>query len=405
MMVFSTTKWFRITLYTLFIVACLGALMRYKIAFAFPYFDQKNIQHAHSHFAFAGWVSQLLMIFLVQLISTATKRLQRYQQILAANLALAYGMLISFSIQGYGTVSIILSTLSILVSFYFAYCYWQELRSHPTVVQKQWFRLALVCNLLSSAGTFVLAWMMATKYFGQHTYLASLYWYLHFQYNGWFFFACMGLFVQYLHRLSGKTISINVWRLLGGSVLPAYGLSTLWLPLPWWIYILIVVASFAQFAGWILFLKEVFSASLTSKLIPLAKLLLIYLAIACTLKFSLQLGSVIPAVSKFAFGFRPVVIAYLHLVLLAITSMFLLSYAMLAGYIPATKPIRQTILLFAAAVMLNELLLGIQGIASISYTVVPFANELLFAVALFMMMSVAWLIRAVSNQTPKSTLV
>jgi hypothetical protein len=55
--------------------------------------------------------------------------------------------------------------------------------------------------------------------------------------------------------------------------------------------------------------------------------------------------------------------------------------------------------------MLNELLLGIQGIASISYTVVPFANELLFAVALFMMMSVAWLIRAVSNQTPKSTLV
>jgi hypothetical protein len=78
---------------------------------------------------------------------------------------------------------------------------------------------------------------------------------------------------------------------------------------------------------------------------------------------------------------------------------------MLAGYIPATKPIRQTLLLFAAAVMLNELLLGIQGIASISYTVVPFANEMLFAVALFMMMSVAWLIRAVSNQTPKSTLV
>jgi hypothetical protein len=405
MTVFSTTKWLRITLYTLFVVACLGALMRYKIAFAFPHFDQKNIQHAHSHFAFAGWVSQLLMIYMVHLISTATHRIHRYQQILVANLALAYGMLISFSIQGYGTVSITLSTLSILLSFYFAYCYWQDLRGHPTVVQKQWFQLALVCNILSSAGTFVLAWMMAAKSFGQHMYLASLYWYLHFQYNGWFFFACMGLFVQYLHRVTGKTISINVWRLLGGSVLPAYGLSTLWLPLPWWIYLLIVIASFAQFAGWILFLKEVLSSSLTSKLFPLAKLLLIYLAIACTLKFSLQLGSVIPAVSKFAFGFRPVVIAYLHLVLLAITSMFLLSYAVLAGYIPFTKPIRQALLLFAAGVMLNEMLLGIQGIASITYTIVPFANELLFAVALFMILAVGWLIRAVSNSTPNSILV
>lgn len=397
MMVFNATKWIRVTLVGLLVVAFLGALMRYKIAFSFPFLNQKNLQHAHSHFAFGGWVSQMLMIFMIHLVRASSLQLRRYQQILVANLVLAYAMLISFSIQGYGVVSIVLSTTSIFLSFYFAWCYWKDLRRHTAIVQKQWFILALLCNILSSAGTFVLAWMMATKSFEQHSYLASVYWYLHFQYNGWFFFACMGLFVQYYHSLTGITINKNVWRLMGASILPAYGLSTLWLPLPLWIYLLIVAASFAQFAGWVLFLRQTISHSFYSKLAPLTRLLLTYLVIACTLKISLQLGSVIPAVSKFAFGFRPVVIAYLHLVLLAIISIFLLTNIFLQELIPMSKPLRRATLLFAIGVLLNEGVLGIQGIASISYTVIPFANEMLFAIAVFLVISMAMLLHAFSK--------
>jgi hypothetical protein len=39
---------------------------------------------------------------------------------------------------------------------------------------------------------------MATKNIHQNEYLASIYYYLHFQYNGWFFFACMGLLFDFL---------------------------------------------------------------------------------------------------------------------------------------------------------------------------------------------------------------
>lgn len=403
---FNATKWIRITLYSLLIVACLGALMRYKIAFEFPYFNQKNLQHGHSHFAFSGWVTQMLMIFMVQMVSNTSHQLHRYKQLLMANLALAYGMLVSFIVQGYGIISITLSTASLFLSFYFAYCYWKDLRRNAAIVQKQWFIIALACNMLSSAGTFVLAWMMATKSFEQHVYLASVYWYLHFQYNGWFFFACMGLFVQYLHTLTGKIISQKVWQLMGLSVLPAYGLSTLWLPLPAWVYLLIVAASLGQFAGWILFLKETTATAFFSKLAPITRWLLIYLAIASTLKIGLQLGSVIPAISKFAFGFRPVVIAYLHLVLLAITSIFLLTYAFLQAFIPVfSRPVRVASILFAAGVLMNELILGIQGIASISYTVIPFANEMLFAAAVFMLISIVMLIKAVTTEKSKGALV
>lgn len=56
------TKYFRYSVISLFIVAVLGTLMRYKIAFSFPYFDQKNLLHAHSYFAFSGWISHFFIL-------------------------------------------------------------------------------------------------------------------------------------------------------------------------------------------------------------------------------------------------------------------------------------------------------------------------------------------------------
>ena len=54
--------------------------------------------------------------------------------------------------------------------------------------------------------------------------------------------------------------------------------------------------------------------------------ILLFVGFALSIKFLLQLGSTIPAISQLAFGFRPIVIAYLHLVLLAIITLFLLFY-------------------------------------------------------------------------------
>ena len=98
----------------------------------------------------------------------------------------------------------------------------------------------------------------------------------------------------------------------------------------------------------------------------------------------LQLGSTIPEISKLAFGFRPIVIAYLHLVLLAIISLFLLFYIYANNFIFMNKKIKVGIIIFSIGVLLNEVILAIQGIASFSYTIVPLANELLFLVAIIL---------------------
>jgi hypothetical protein len=44
------------------------------------------------------------------------------------------------------------------------------------------------------------------------------------------------------------------------------------------------------------------------------------------------------------------------------------------------------------SVYLNEIILGIQGIASFSYTLVPYANESLFVVSAFILLSVGLLL-------------
>ena len=183
-MLLNTKFWLKISLLNLCIVALLGLLMRYKIGFEFPYFNQKNLQHSHSHFAFAGWVSHTLMVLMVYYLQNKIAAFQgnKYTKIIIANLICSYGMLVFFIIQGYGLISIIFSTASILVAYYFTYVFIKDLKLlDSNYLSKSWFKAALFFNVISSFGTFYLAYMMASKNFVQDLYLSSIYYYLHFQ--------------------------------------------------------------------------------------------------------------------------------------------------------------------------------------------------------------------------------
>jgi hypothetical protein len=62
-------RWLNISLFNLLIVAAIGTVLRYKIAYALPIVNQKNLLHGHSHFAFSGWVTQTLLVLLVAYLS------------------------------------------------------------------------------------------------------------------------------------------------------------------------------------------------------------------------------------------------------------------------------------------------------------------------------------------------
>ena len=103
-MTISLYKWLRIAVFNLLLVAFLGLVMRYKIAFSLPFITQKYFLNAHSHFAFAGWITQALMTFIAFYIAKnkASFSLKKYNRLLIANLITAYGMLFCFPFEGYG---------------------------------------------------------------------------------------------------------------------------------------------------------------------------------------------------------------------------------------------------------------------------------------------------------------
>lgn len=382
-------KWIKLSIFSLFIVAALGLLMRYKIGFSFPYLDQKNLQHAHSHFAFAGWITQTLFVFLVHSLDTVVNAQRRkiYAYLLSANWLTAAGMLVSFIAQGYALYSILFSSVSIVIAFTFAAFFWKDIKYHKNQISALWYKWALVFMALSTLGTLSLIYMMVTRKIDQHMYLASVYWYLHFQYNGWFFFACIGLLFNYFGKHhSYFTTNLMAVRLLAFSCVPAYGLSVLWMHLPLWVEVLIAIAALTQAAGWGLYVYNTYQSKVFEEgnLTTPVKWILMIVAIAGSIKICLQLGSTIPAVSKLAFGFRPIVIAYLHLVLLAFISLLLISYSFMVGGAVINKTTLFGVSILVIGVLLNELLLAIQGIASFSYTLIPHINTLLFIAAIFL---------------------
>ena len=397
-MLFKTSFWIRFSIFNLLLVAFLGLLMRYKIGFEFPLLDQKSLQHSHSHFAFAGWVSHTLMTLLISFLQKHDLKnniaFKKYNSILIGNLICSYVMLFSFIIQGYGAVSITFSTLSIFASYWFAYVFFKDCKQIETKsTAVKWFKAAIFFNVISSLGTFALAYMMATKNIHQNEYLASIYYYLHFQYNGWFFFACMGLLLDYLKvTTSSNRIYSQSFILLFWSCIAGYFLSTLWLDLPLWIYIITAISAVVQVIIWYLLFKTIIkeNKSIFVNLSGYLKYLIIFISLALSVKFLLQLGSTIPAVSELAFGFRPIVIAYLHLILLAIISLFLLFYVYANNFVVINKKTILGLILFSLGVILNEVVLGIQGVASLSYTLIPFINESLFGIALLLFTSILW---------------
>ncbi|WP_018630096.1 hypothetical protein [Niabella aurantiaca] len=382
-------RWVRWGLFNLVIVALYGTMMRYKIAYNFPFFEQEHLLHAHSHFAFGGWVSHLLYSGLAFLIAPfiTPRRRKHYQALIVLNLLGAFGMLIAFTIQGYEAVSIIFSTWSILVAVVFAGLFIRDRRqwpaAHPSV---PWATGGLLLNVLSSAGPFFLAYMMATKNLDSRLYLGSIYFYLHFQYNGWFFFGSMALAIT---LLPGSFFSLKTYfRIFIITAVPAFFLSIHGVALPGWLHLIITLAAVLQPAAWIALLvraKTWYRQNRQQTVSCRAKVFFYAAALALTLKFVLQTLSVLPSLGQPVFGSRPVVIAYLHLVLLGVYSLFLIGFYIARRMITVTKTAKAAGAILLAGVVFNELFLATQAFAAFAYMPVPFMNEGLLGAAMLLL--------------------
>ena len=389
--------WLKFSVFNFLIVALLGVTMRYKILYSMPFLDQKHLQEAHSHFAFYGWITNVIYVLILNYMHKINAQidLKKYEKLIVVNLIASFTMLGAFLYGGYFWASIAGSTVALLCSFVFFFFFVRDAKKIQDF-SKLWFLAGLFFAVISSVGVFNLGYMMMSKTATQDLYLASEYYYLHFQYNGFFIFSCIG-FLLFSMKQAGSGISekqnkLIFWLLFIGCVI-GYGLSVLWMKMPVSIFAVIVVATIMQTIGAVLlfvFIKKNWT-NLVLKWSAMHRFVLLYAGFAFAVKIALQLGSTIPALNQFAFGFRNVVIAYLHLVLLMCIATFLVNQILATHYFTITNKLLMGFKLLLLGIFLNELVLGLMGVFSIKYISIPFANEMLLGVSVLMFASIFWI--------------
>jgi len=307
--------------------------------------------------------------------------------------------LLSFPFQGYGPISIAFSTLHTVGALAFVVIFFRSSKG-ISLVSLTYVRAALVFFALSSIGPFVIGYLKANGLAHSDLYRNAIYFYLHFQYNGFFLFGVLGLFVKLIERSLPATDLRNLK--IHGSIMmvaciPAYLLSTLW-ALPGIVFNVIgAIAALMQLLALILFLKTSSKQLKQISFSPDTLLLFNLSFLSLLLKSILQLLSAHPSAAAFANEFRAIVIAYLHLALLGFISLFLIGWMILKGYIHTST--RVPVRLIIAGFVISELLLVLSPWNADIFVQTSILNEVVFFCSIAMVFGIGLL--AFAHRTKK----
>ncbi|MGZ5243347.1 MAG: hypothetical protein ACXWW0_05655 [Bacteroidia bacterium] len=393
---YQDRRWLNTAILYLFIVALLGLLLRFMAAESIAGFNFKHILHAHSHTALLGWVYAALYIaFLQSFLPVKIASAKKYKWLFWLTQLAVLGMLCSFPFQGYKAVSITFSTLHILCTYAFVFYFLRDLKQtdlySAKVVSVSFIKASLFFLVISSFGPFSLGPIMVNGYTGSNIYYLAVYYYLHFQYNGWFTFAIFAILFRWW-RKSGfqfsKKRGRQFFRLMFWSCLPAYALSALWTKPGAWVYIVGGAAAVIQVAALIYFSVSFFYISKQQKILlpKISQALFVLCFLAFSAKLVMQLFSALPVIANLTYLVREFVIGYLHLVLIGFVSFFLLAYFIAQKELHTDNFLATNgLIVFIGAFIITELLIFLQGFLywQFSYAL-PNYTMLLFLASIFL---------------------
>ena len=181
----------KLPLINFLLAALLGTLLRYYVYSPIPHLNFLNWLQVHSHLMFLGWVTLALFILIIKKLDIEKYRALIFYSIIVFEVA-ALGMFISFPAGGYGVLSIVLLSITMAVGLIFL---WIIVRRSAHLPNAGWkyIRSALIFMAVSSIGPLALGPISVMGLKNSIWYNYAIYFYLHFQYNGWFFMAIAGL--------------------------------------------------------------------------------------------------------------------------------------------------------------------------------------------------------------------
>lgn len=398
-------SWILTALINFLIAALLGLLLRY--AFVNPLgYNLRFLTHAHSHVAMLGWVYLILYTLIVHFF--VPEKLKIYSRLFWITHFAVIGMLLSFPFQGYAVISITFSTLHVFASYYFAWLVWRDHRKYFSP-ERLLLKAALLFMLVSTIGVWCLGPAVATMGNQSAFYNIAIQFFLHFQFNGWFFFGVLAILFK-IFRLSGIKIDPEKFKLFY-RLLVAATILTMALPVSW--YITSPVFIWVNAAGIIL---QVVAAVIFINLVKyqwnyfwfrisgLTKLMYGFALICLTLKIALQSTSLLPEIAIVSAEFRSLVIGFIHLLMLGVTSGFLLAFIFQSTLVDLkSKILKWGTGSFLLGFLITELLLFIQGgMYYIKIGMIPHYHILLFIFSFFLVLGIFLIILSIFSPPPRA---
>lgn len=324
--------YFLLAMAHLLIAALIGVLIRWHFLYTIPHFNYSHWIHAHSHIAFLGWVFLGLMAFINYYYERSGNFPVGKFKILAGwILAVNLGMLISFPIQGYGPVSIFFSAIHMFLGIYIFILYYPFLKKQGNL-GFQLIRWGFIFMIISGIGPLMLGPVVALGYKQTQWYDFAIYFYLHFQYNGFFTLTILGLIIHHLEQHQQPLFLGNIRNpIVYGLVLAillTYFLSVLGSEPPLVFYLLGALGAVIQIVIVILILITLlrFYQLFFHHDNFYINLMLVISLTCLETKLYLQFLSGIPAIADYVFDNRNIIIVYLHMVLLGFITSFLVAW-------------------------------------------------------------------------------
>ena len=375
----DTAKFSTWAITSFIILSLLGVVLRYMQLFPLPAFNYMFLLHAHSHFAFAAWMFFSLAFLISDLVS-GKRHSSAFEKVFIATLFSSFGMVVSFSFQGYKAISIAFSTLFILVTYRFTYLVLKDwnLNLKLNDIAKYLILGSLILLCFSSLGPFALGPIMATSHRGSPVYQNAIYYYLHFQMNGWMLLAVLGLLANTcLKTERSLSKAERYWLILFmGSNIPLFAIFTLWVNPALWIWLVALVGSLIQLISWIVLCAQYSNKHQKFSFLVKAALL------AITIKSILQVFVCIPEIAEWIFFNRNLIIGYIHLITLGCVSPIILDLFVKRNIFKSERGLSRTNLLYIWWVISYLVLLFLQPLLSVCGINIPYFQMILLLISL-----------------------
>ena len=369
-----------------FIITILLGLSLRVSYIADVFFNIRHVTHSHSHIGLLGWIYTILSSLICQYFLRETDRKPYFILFLCTQFCIL-GMLFSFPFGGYFLYSIIFSSLFIICTYWFSIFFLKRSKKYNFIrfsisksvdvendkpLSLKFVHWGIYFLILSSIGIWLLPVAIVKAGKGSDWYNSALYFFLHFQYNGWFLAVLFGLLVgeiEHKSLLNSKRLKGALYNFVIGTI----GSVTLsWVgffnePI---LYIIGNISGFLLLAS----IFELYRAYI--QLEKPAFLMQMFLLLCMLKTIFMFLGS-FPWIAEVVLPNREFVISYLHFTFLGVIGFGVLHF--LEKNLHIHFPY-WSLSLYTTAFVGSEILIAYKGIAILCELFVPDNYYLLLVV-------------------------